>query len=202
MATGIIPCDTLDLVVGTYNICLGQKDQTTGAVLAYYDLGSTTGGVTISQNNTFVEVENDQTCHLQAKYKQNERWQISTTLQSVTGDKLRMIFATRNQTDANGTITIGGQETCSFPEEWALVICGPGPGCGCRIFEFPRVMVMSDTIDYTITKESPVQLTLDFEALAGCPDGHILYIHEQCDTLQDGSAFECTTDPIPDYIET
>ena len=197
--TGIIPCDTLDLVVGTYNICLGAVDFTTGEVV-YFDLGSTTGGVTISQNNTFVEVENDQTCHLQAKYRQNERWRVSTTLQSVTSDKLRMIFASSDKAfrdpTTTPTLTIGGQEICSFPEEWELLICGPGPGCGCRTFHFPRVMVMSESIDYTITKESPVQLALEWEVLASCPDGTLLYISEQCDTLISGP-FSCVQDPLP-----
>ena len=88
----IVPCTTDALIVGTFNIALRQS----GASGAYHDLGSTTGGVTITQTNTYTEVENDQSPNLQTKYRISERFTVSVTLREVTLDKLRAIYGSKN----------------------------------------------------------------------------------------------------------
>lgn len=178
---GVIPCTSTDLIIGNYFMGLDG-----------IDLGSTTGGVRIIQSNTYVEVENDQTPHLQAIGKISERWTVEATLQSVTLDKLRVVYGSKN--DVIGTsLTIGGSETCSFPEEFELVICGPGPGCGCRNFRFPRVVFTPDTVEYVIQRDTPVQLPIIFTVLASCPDGDIAEITDVCD------AFTFIAGTIPNY---
>jgi len=40
----------------------------------------------------------------------------------------------------------------TLPEDHDLTICGPGPKCGTRNFNFPRTPISPDNIDYTIEK--------------------------------------------------
>lgn len=196
MAFGNVPCTTDALIVGSYNIAIRQVGDTT-----YHDLGSTTGGVTITQTNTYQEVENDQSPNLQTKFRINEKFTVDVTLRDVTLDKLRAIYSSKNNpvTVANvSTLDIGGQEICSFPEEWEMVICGPGPGCGCRVFEFPRIVFTPDTVEYTIQRSTPVELSVQFEALAQCPSGKVLTITDVVDCAAEDLP-PVDTDPLPDY---
>lgn len=176
MACASIPCGSNDLVVGTYNICING-----------YDFGSTTGGVSIVRSAEYVDVRNDQSCTRQARYLQQQDWSFSTTLQSVTLDKLKIIYGLPDSyTDENGveqqtlspdgnTLIISeGTNLCVFPESFPVEICGPGPGCGCRIMSFPTVVATPESLEYTITKENPVQLEVEFTILADCTQNGLI----------------------------
>lgn len=190
-----IPCDNDDLIVGTYNICLNG-----------IDLGSTTGGVTISQANTYTDVRNDQSTTLQSRFKVQQDWTITTTMRSATLDKLRILFGVKEGLNGPTNTILCFQEEvggCSFPEEFTLVVEGPGPGCGCRNFHFPRVVITPDTVDYTIQRETPVEMAVEFTALASCPDGAIGCVTDTCDQVAvDGTleALVCAVGAIPDYV--
>ena len=114
---GNVPCTSADLVVGTYNVGLRHKCVSTP--LEWQDLGSTTGGVTVTQSNEYTEVFNDQSLYLQAKFRTSEKVMVSLTMQSVTLDRLRAAFASKNNVAADGNsnpqLIIGGQQTCKLP---------------------------------------------------------------------------------------
>jgi len=211
---GNVPCTSADLVVGTYNVGIRHKCLNNGDTpLEWSDLGSTTGGVTITQSNEYTEVFNDQSLYLQAKFRTSEKVMVALTMQSVTLDRLRAAFASKNNVtaDANGnnSLVVGGQQTCNFPEEWELVIVGPGPGCGCRVFEFGRAVFTPDSVEYVITRDNPVQLAIEIECLASCPDGKIMTITDYVDCATDDTGmpvWDSTVDAntglntIQDYI--
>lgn len=190
-----IPCGDDCLVIGTYNICI-----------AGYDFGSTTGGLTLSRNAEYVDVRNDQSCSRQFRYLKQQDWTFSTTLQCVTLDKLRLIYGMgETYTDPAGveqqvmpnatTLVIAeDQGACGIggTTEYPVTICGPGPGCGCRIIEMGRVLITPETLDYTISKDNPVQLEVEFTILADCTTGIILTMQDDCTV-----AVPCLSDPIP-----
>ena len=84
--------------------------------------------------------------------------------------------------------------------EYPVSICGPGPGCGCRIIEMPRVQITPETLDYTITKDNPVQLEVEFTILADCDSGVILTMEDSADCSAP-TLFGCSSDPIPRDLE-
>jgi hypothetical protein len=97
---------------------------------------------------------------------------------------------------------------CSFPEEFELTICGPGPGCGCRNFTFPRVVITPSTVDLLIQRDNPVEVAVEFRALAACPSGNIFCVTDNCDMIaksDDGApvdqALVCGDAPIPNWSE-
>ena len=192
---GIIPCTTDDLIVGVYNICLDG-----------IDLGATTGGVTITQSNTYNDVRNDQTTLLQARHKSAQDWKITTTMRSLTLDKMRVLFGVKDGLNAGGDTLCFSDvvDGCSFPEEFQLVISGPGPGCGCRNFQFPRVVITPDELAYTINIDSPVELAVEFTALASCPEGFIGCVTDTCDMIATDEdtleALICIESFIPNYV--
>lgn len=197
----MLPCSNDCLVIGTYNLCIGG-----------YDMGSTTGGLTLSRNAEYVDVRNDQSCTRQFRYLKQQDWSFTTTLQCVTLDKLRIIYgmgatytdplgaAQNSLTGTFGTddfkLTIAeDQGSCGIgsSEEFDVTICGPGPGCGCRVINMPRVQITPETLDYQITKDNPVQLEVEFTILAECATGIILTMEDTCST----PAGTCESDPIP-----
>ena len=203
MASQNVPCTTDNLVIGTYSLCLNGVD-----------LGATTGGVTITQENEYVEIRNDQTCTLQAVYKTQEDFMIKTTMRDVGLDKLRVLYGlTPDETNENNPDESLCLESnvngCQFPEEFELVICGPGPGCGCRNFFFPRVVIVPSTVDYTIQKDNPVEIEVEFKALASCPSGLIGSITDICEEVQlncvgfeELQTFTCADDVVPPFEGT
>jgi hypothetical protein len=189
-----VPCTTDKLIVGTYSICLSGVD-----------LGSTTGGVTITQNNEFSEVRNDQTSTLQGVYKTQQDFIVTTTMRDMSLDKLRVLFGVKegyNGTDELCIVEdVGG---CTFPEEFSLTVRGPGPGCGCRNFHFPRVVVTPATVEYLIQRETPVEVAVEFRVLASCPEGLIGCITDQCDQISTDIgtqvALVCADTDVPNYV--
>jgi hypothetical protein len=192
---GNIPCTTDNLIVGTYNLCLNG-----------IDLGATTGGVTISQSNTFTDVRNDQSTTLQARFRTQQDWTVTTIFRELSLDKLRVFYGITEGLNPAGDILCISEESggCTFPEEFELTVCGPGPGCGCRTFHFPRVVFTPDQLDYTIVRDTPVEMSVTFTILSSCPDGTIGCITDRCDEI---ATDETTTAPlvcalgqIPDYV--
>lgn len=186
MSCASIPCGSDALVVGTYNICIDG-----------YDFGSTTGGVTVSRSAEYVDVRNDQSCTRQARYLQQQDWTFSTTLQSVTLDKLRLIYGLPESALVGDTLTISEEENaCVFPIPFPVEICGPGPGCGCRIMSFPSVVATPESLEYTITKENPVQLEVEFTILADCTQNGLIGTWTDDCTV----TVACSSDPIPSTV--
>lgn len=194
MAGATVPCTTDALIVGTYSLCLDGVD-----------LGSTTGGVSITQSNEFTEIRNDQTSTVQAVFRTQQDFTVSTTIRDVTLDKLRVFYGVKDGFNGTDTLCIteevGG---CTFPEEFALTVCGPGPGCGCRSFHFPRVILAPSSVEYLIQREQPVELAIEFRVLASCPDGLIGCITDVCDMIaideSTQAALVCAAGVIPDYV--
>lgn len=194
MTCAAIPCGNECLVVGTYSVCING-----------YDLGSTTGGLTLTRNAEFVDVRNDQSCSRQFRYLKQQDWMFKTTLQCVTLDKLRLIYGMGTvYTDPAGNIQPSmptpnilniaeNQGDCGIgsTEEHEVVICGPGPGCGCRLIKMNRVLITPETLEYTITKDNPVQLEVEFTVLADCETGIIISLEDNCESP------ECLSGPIP-----
>lgn len=175
---GLTPCGTDDLIVGTYNIMLQDPD--TDLV---YDLGATTGGVTLTQSNTYNDVRNDQTTTRQTRIRTQQDWTITTTMRNVTFDKLRLVYGQKQGWDGGSNLCIVEDTTgCTFPEIFRLIVSGPGPGCGCRNFYFKEVSFTPDTVEYTMQTETPVELAVEFAAFADC-DGVIGCMHDGCDNL-------------------
>jgi hypothetical protein len=50
---------------------------------------------------------------------------------------------------------------CPFPEKVDLTISGPGPDSGCRNFQFPKVSIPHDSVEYTIQKDVPGETECD-----------------------------------------
>jgi hypothetical protein len=189
-----IPCTTDDLIVGTYYLCLND-----------IDLGATSGGVSITQSNTFVDVFNDQTRTLQAKFKTQEIWTITATMRNMTLDRLRVILGVKEGLNVGGdTLCFRDPGNCSFPEEFALTVIGPGPGCGCRNFHFPRVVFTPDSVEYNIQRDVPGEIQVEFTALASCPEGLIGCVTDVCDTIATDEvtteALVCNEGAIPNYV--
>ena len=190
-----LPCGDSCLVIGTYNVCIDG-----------YDFGSTTGGLTLSRNAEYVDVRNDQSCTRQFRYLKQQDWSFTTTLQCLTLDKLRLIYGMPPQyTAPDGTpvetmptptqlIIAEDQGSCGIgsTQEFPVYICGPGPGCGCRVIFMPRVQITPETLDYTISKDNPVQLEVEFTILADCESGVILSMQDTCD-----ANIPCSSDAIP-----
>jgi hypothetical protein len=191
-------CSSEKLIVGTFKM-----------ILDGFDLGTTTGGVTISQNNEYTEVRNDQSNTLQAIFRTQQDFTVSATMRDQTLDKLRVIYGVKRGVDTAGAgyngsnvLCIGSDGACSFPEEYALTIQGPGPGCGCRNFHFPRVVMTPSSVEYLIQRENPVEVQVEFRVLPSCPDGMIGCISDTCDMYHlkangSGSTLTVSNSPIP-----
>lgn len=188
----MIPCTTDKLIVGTYKIILNG-----------YDLGSTTGGVTISQSNEFTEVFNDQTPSLQAVFRNKQDFMIKTTMRDMTLDKLRIIYGLKEGFNGTDVLCINADAGCTFPEEYSMTIEGPGPGCMCRQFHFPRVIITPSSIEYIIDRTKQVEVAVEFRVLPSCPDGLIGCISDSCGfintDLDTQVAFTVSDDPFPNY---
>lgn len=188
MSCADIPCGNDCIAVGTYNICIDG-----------YDLGSTTGGLSITRSAEYVDVRNDQSCTRQARYLKQQDWTMSTTLQCVTLDKMRLIYGLPEEALDGNTLTFSeGQDNCVFTATpFPVVICGPGPGCGCRYMSFPQVVATPENLEYTITKDNPVQLEVEFTILTDCENDGLIGTWTDdilCDTPP---ATGCLSDPIP-----
>ena len=187
-----IPCTTDKLIVGTYKI-----------ILDGYDLGSTTGGVTITQNNEFTEVYNDQTPSLQGVFRTKQDFMVTTTMRDMTLDKLRVLYNVKEGFNGTDVLCISADQGCTFLEEYALTIEGPGPGCMCRQFHFPRVVLAPSSIEYVINRETQVEVAVEFKVLASCPDGLIGCITDACSVyntdLTTQVALTVSDDAYPDY---
>ena len=144
-----IPCGNDELAVGTYNITVDGCE-----------LGSSTGGFHCST------IENNMG---------RKRFEGSTTLQSVTPDKMQL-FGFKN-IDGNYHLRADVD-----PVKADIQVFGPGPGCGCRVMTFPNASSKPLT-NYSISKDSPVRIPFVFT----------------CDEMyfaDDMSMIECKTEPI------
>ena len=189
--TLIVP-DGSNIITGPYNLCLGGVD-----------LGLTTGGVTVSQANTFEDVRGDQTRSLIKRFKTQADYTITATMRNLSLDRLRIIFGQEDTLNVENTVLcFQDAGACSFPEEFSLSIKGPGPGCGCRNFHFPRVIVTPSSVDYTVSLESVAELEVEFTAL---PDstGLIGCVADVCDQIATDkdtlAALTCAAGQLPGY---
>jgi len=186
MSFGIVPCTTDNLIVGTYSLAINS-----------IDLGSTTGGVTISKSSTYTDVFNDQSQLLQGRFETEQTWTVTTTLRELPLGLMRILYGvkagslylagtddpgTPDPDQTNGARLCFGQDPvaagCTFPEEFCLTICGPGPGCGCRTWHFPRVVITPTSLDYVINRDEPVGLEIEFTPLSSCPSGIVGCVYD------------------------
>lgn len=181
-----------NIITGPYNICL-----------AGVDLGLTSGGVTFSQANSFEDVRGDQTRSLIKRFKTQSDYTITVNMQTLSLDRLRIIFGQEDTKNIAGTVLcFQDAGACSFPEEFDLTIKGPGPGCGCRNFHFPRVIVTPDSVDYNIALDTVTELSVEFTALPDA-NGLIGCVADVCDQIATDVdtlvALTCTVGSLPDY---
>ena len=198
MTIALVPCTVDKLIVGPFNILLDG-----------HDMGSTTGGVSITQNREYTEVRNDQSSTVQGIIQTQQDFIITATMRDMTLDKLRVLWGVKEGLSDDGlTLCVTDNSTvCAFPEEFDLLVCGPGPGCGCRTFYFPRVVIVPSSVEILIQRETPVEVAVEFRALASCPDGNILCATDVCDmyatdevTLVSVPSVEQADTIIPDYV--
>jgi len=185
-----IPCGTETLITGNFNICLNGVD-----------LGATTGELTITQENTWEDVKHGQSNLIVNKFLTEQSYMVTATMRSLTLDKLRVFMGLK--TGLSGQSLCIKQEGlgCSWPEEFELTVIGPGPGCGCRNFHFPRVVITPDSIEYVINSEALTELEVEFAALPDC-DGLIGCITDVCGFISKGAsnlALTCSTGTFPNY---
>lgn len=187
-----VPCTTEDLIVGTFNLCLDDVD-----------LGATAGEVTITQDNNWEEVRNGQSRYLQTKFNTQQDWMITATMRTLSLDRLRIYFGVKAGLTGS-TLCFKDEGGCLFPEEFALTILGPGPGCGCRNIHFPRVIICPDSLEYIINREALAELEVQFQALPTC-DGVIGCITDVCgvyatDVDDTENEVVCAEGTIPNYV--
>jgi len=197
-----VPCTTDGLIIGPFNLCLDGKD-----------LGATTGGVSITQNREYTEIRNDQTRTLQAIATVTQDFMVTVTMRDLTLDKLRVLYGVREGLSNDGQsmcVVDSPTESCSFPEEFALTVAGPGPGCGYRSFHFPRVVITPSTVEILIQRDNPAEVAVEFKVLASCPDGQLMCVTDVADKIATevaaGTAtlddLVCTDAVIPNYTTT
>lgn len=182
-----------NIITGPYNICL-----------AGVDLGLTSGGVTVSQSNSYEDVRGDQTRSLIKRYKTQSDYTITVTMRTLSLDRLRILFGQEDTLNVEGTVLcFQDAGACAFPEEFDLTIVGPGPGCGCRNFHFPRVIVTPDSVDYTIAVDTTAELNIEFTALPDA-NGLIGCVADVCDQIATDvatlTALTCAVGSLPDYV--
>ena len=193
-------CNTDSLFVGTYQIYVNG-----------HDLGTTSGGVSITQNNEFTEIYNDQTNVLQGIFRTKQDFVVTVNVRELTLDKMRAFSGTKEGLNAAGDVLcISSDFGCTFPEEFDLTIEGPGPGCMCRTFHFPRVVFTPSSLEYIMNREEVTELSVEFRVLAGCNGGILGCITDRCATpgtdyiiSTDENTSETVlvdTDPIPNYV--
>ena len=154
----IPPCDTSGLIIGKYFLYLND-----------IDLGATVGQVSVNTAYTYAEAMSDQSDFLYGKTRTSQLVTITATMQNMALDKLRAFLGIRegfNGTDTLCWVEAGG---CSTQEEFTLDIRGPGPGCSCRNFHFPRVVITPDNVDVAFGREEYLETEIEFTALASCP---------------------------------
>jgi hypothetical protein len=166
-------CSPDNLTIGAATICIDGSD-----------VGLTTGGTTIRFDNTFIDVEADQIPGIARKFRESQRAFITTTLLEVSLEQIRIALGlpAANLTTAT-SLSLGYNAACFLPEV-SMVICGPSPGCGCRTWEFDRV-VSASSPEYSMTKTEAVQMEVEFEVLADCSTGNFGTVTDGC-TYQAG----------------
>lgn len=187
-----VPCTTEKLIVGTYKMILNG-----------YDLGATTGGVSITQNNEFTEVRNDQIQAIQGIFRTQQDITITTNMLEPSLDKLRFLYGVKEGFNGTDVLCVSADAGCSFPEEFTLSIETPGPGCMCRVFHFPRIVVVPSSVEYNVTREAPVEVTAEFRVLPSCPEGLLMCVSDACDVFYSDLTTEAeltiSDDPVPNY---
>ena len=175
-------CDTNNLIVGTYRL-----------ILDGHDLGTTSGGVSITQNNEFTEIYNDQTNVLQGLFRTKQDFTVTVNIRDLSLDKMRVFSGTQEGFNGTDVLCISSDIGCTFPEEFSLTVEGPGPGCMCRTFHFPRVVIAPSSVEYVLNREEVTEVSIEFRVLPSCPDGIIGCITDRC-AMPDGSTLFVSTD--------
>lgn len=159
-----------NVIIGAYNICLNG-----------IDLGLSNGGVTISQANTYEDLTGDQTVSLLGRFITQRIYTISVTMRDLSLDKMRAYLGQQAaQLSVDGaTLCIVEAGACAKPEEFTLTIVGPGPGCLCRNYNFPRVLVTPTQIDQVISRDALQEMTVEFTAIPQT-DGRVYCITDTC----------------------
>lgn len=187
-----IPCSTETLITGVFNICLNGVD-----------LGATGGEVTISQENTWEDIKHGQSNLIINKFLTEQRYMVRTAVRSLTLDRLRVFMGVREGLSGQTLCFKQDATGCSFPEEFSLTVVGPGPGCGCRNFHFPRVVITPDSVEYIINSEALTELEIEFSVLPDC-EGVIGCVTDICGFIATDvgstTALVCAEGTLPNYV--
>ena len=127
------------------------------------DIGYTKGGVSIRQEQTFLDVEADQAVGVVRKARTLERLYVKTMMLEVTLSNLRRAFMYPAANLVGSTLTLGYNNAC-WVDEVALVIVGPSPDCGTRTVTLTRCVKFS-TIEYSMKRDEETAIEVEFEAL-------------------------------------
>ena len=160
------------IITGPFNLCWNG-----------YDLGLNTGTVTLSQNNEYTEVRSNQSRSLIRKFKTQADYVVTATFATLDLSRLRLFLGQECQQLQGEILCINDSFTCSFGEEGALTICGPGPGCGCRSYHFPRATITPSTVELAMSLDDYQKVEIEFTILPSCPGGDLFCISDVCDTI-------------------
>ncbi len=175
------------IITGPFNLCWNGQD-----------LGLNTGTVTLSQNNEYTEVRSNQSRSLIRKFKTQADYVVTATFATLDLSRLRLFLGQQDTLNAAGDVLcINDSYTCSDAELGALTICGPGPGCGCRSYHFPRVQITPSTVEMAMSLDDYQKVEIEFTILPSCPGGDLFCISDICDTIgiSDPDTGDISTEP-------
>lgn len=161
--------DNTNVLLGKAHICLDGSD-----------LGYTTGGTTVRRDQEIVDVMADQVSGPVRKFRSSERFFITTSLLEATLENLRIAYGYPSSNLQNQCLTLGYQNPC-FMLEHELVLKGAGPGCGCRTWVFDRVTSIVSSVEYSMSRDTQVQLAVEWEALIDPDTGVFGQVCDGCE---------------------
>jgi hypothetical protein len=142
------------------NIIIGAATVSIGGV----DVGHTFGGVTVRYVPTFIEVESDQAVGIARKGRSLERMYVTTTLLEVTLENLRKAMMQPLANLAGTSVLTLGYNNACWVDEHQIILTGPGPNCGTRIFTLSKCVSMGES-EYQMQRTQEVRFAVEFECL-------------------------------------
>jgi len=127
------------------------------------DIGYTRGGAKIAYTRDMVSVDADQAVGIVRKARSMEKCMISFNLLEVSLEQMRIALMQPAGNLVGSVLTIGYNNSC-WVEENEIILTGPGPDCGDRVFTFPKC-ISEGNVDYEMKRDAAVEMKMEFEAL-------------------------------------
>ncbi len=144
-------------------------------VIGDTDVGYTRGGITISKDGDFLNVEPDQVLYPVITQKTTESYQVSTELLEVTLANLKLAWGESAAIGGGPSLSLGAPEV--DVSEYTLVFNGRAPkgasgNYGDRTVTFHRVVTM-DYGDIEHTRDGETVIPVTFTALYDVSEGEV-----------------------------